>query len=326
MTTPTIRTERRQLAIHRRNRARPGRTQPCIHPLIPRAAAHGCCSTPWRASPPRWNACTKKSPPPHYPGRPPRGASTRDHRDPGLPRDTRDQCRPARGCGLVTRASAGRPAGGATFRRGAAGRGGLNGVCGDHLEASDNPLAIAIAVAHPQERCAPGPRRVAPGPARRQPHVVVLVHGLCLSEQCWGRRGNTSIGERLRDDFGFTPLYLRYNTGRHISTNGRQLAGMLNRLCGNWPVPVQSLSLVGHSMGGLVIRSACQYARETQESWPQLLQGAWSAWVPAPRVPAGAGRPRIRAVHEVRPLRRTHVVRQTAQRRHQGSAPRQPAG
>ena len=148
----------------------------------------------------------------------------------------------------------------------------LNGVCGDHLEASDNPLAIAMQLRTPQERVPldrAGLRRTLPAAS---PHVVVLVHGLCLSEQCWRRRGNTSIGERLRDDFGFTPLYLRYNTGRHISTNGRQLAGMLDRLCGNWPVPVQSLSLVGHSMGGLVIRSACQYARETQESWPQLLR------------------------------------------------------
>lgn len=76
----------------------------------------------------------------------------------------------------------------------------------------------------------------------------------------------------FRDDFDYTPLYLRYNTGRRVSTNGREFAELLESLCGNWPVPVQSLSLVGHSMGGLVIRSACQYARDGRKSWPQTLK------------------------------------------------------
>jgi pimeloyl-ACP methyl ester carboxylesterase len=64
-----------------------------------------------------------------------------------------------------------------------------------------------------------------------------------------------------------TPIYLGYNTGRHISTNGRELSKQLTRLCEIWPVPIDSLSLVGHSMGGLVIRSACWYAESDDSPW-----------------------------------------------------------
>ena len=73
-----------------------------------------------------------------------------------------------------------------------------------------------------------------------------------------------SIGDQLRDDLDYSPLYLRYNTGRHISTNGQQFAQMLQALCDAWPIPVESVSLLGHSMGGLIIRSACWYAQSQQ--------------------------------------------------------------
>ncbi|MCB1729217.1 MAG: alpha/beta fold hydrolase [Halieaceae bacterium] len=148
----------------------------------------------------------------------------------------------------------------------------LNGACGDYLEASGNPLAIPMQLRSPQHRLSLGRAPLRQALPEASPHVVVLVHGLCLSELCWRRKGNTSVGERLRDDFNFTPLYLRYNTGRHISTNGRELAALLEQLCSNWPVPVKTLSLVGHSMGGLVIRSACQYAQREENTWPQTLK------------------------------------------------------
>ena len=74
------------------------------------------------------------------------------------------------------------------------------------------------------------------------------------------------------EELGCTPLYLRYNTGRHISTNGQEFAQLLEQLCEAWPVPVESLSLIGHSMGGLVIRSASWYAQQAQSTWLQHLQ------------------------------------------------------
>jgi pimeloyl-ACP methyl ester carboxylesterase len=93
------------------------------------------------------------------------------------------------------------------------------------------------------------------------------VHGLSLSELSWRRDGHSGIGDRLAAELGHTCLYLRYNTGRHISTNGRQFAQLLQQVHDAWPVPVKTISLMGHSMGGLVIRSACWYAGQTGARW-----------------------------------------------------------
>ncbi|UUZ51461.1 GPI inositol-deacylase [Massilia sp. B-10] len=40
----------------------------------------------------------------------------------------------------------------------------------------------------------------------------------------------------------------------------------------NWPVAVDELLIVAHSMGGLVARSACHAAQEEGHSWPGLLR------------------------------------------------------
>jgi pimeloyl-ACP methyl ester carboxylesterase len=93
-----------------------------------------------------------------------------------------------------------------------------------------------------------------------------------MSEQSWRRGDKADIGDWLAAERGVTPLYLRYNSGRHISTNGREFAALMVRLCAAWPVPVQSVSLIGHSMGGLLIRSACWYAEREQAGWLDYLQ------------------------------------------------------
>ena len=88
----------------------------------------------------------------------------------------------------------------------------------------------------------------------------MFVHGLMGEEHGWllGRRqGREDYGTRLARDLGCTPVYVRYNTGRHISENGRSLADLLEAVVDAWPVEVEEVALVGHSMGGLVSRSAC---------------------------------------------------------------------
>jgi pimeloyl-ACP methyl ester carboxylesterase len=94
--------------------------------------------------------------------------------------------------------------------------------------------------------------------------VVVFVHGLCETEDYWNRRRRPrsdvpvgSYGERLARDEGWSPVFIRVNTGLSISENGAGLAALLGRLTTNWPVPVRRIALVGHSMGGLVLRAAC---------------------------------------------------------------------
>lgn len=80
------------------------------------------------------------------------------------------------------------------------------------------------------------------------------------------------FGARLRADCGLTPVYVRYNTGLHVSENGRTLALLLDELVSSWPVPVERLVLVGHSMGGLVVRSACHIGTEDGHAWPRMVR------------------------------------------------------
>ncbi|MBQ0941745.1 alpha/beta hydrolase [Ideonella sp. 4Y16] len=149
----------------------------------------------------------------------------------------------------------------------------LNGVLGDHLAATDNPLALAMAFrqggrALPLDR--PSLRARVPGAT---PKLLVLLHGLCMNDLQWQRDGHDH-GEALARELGYTPVYLHYNSGLSVSTNGRILAPLLERLFDAWPVPVQRLALLGHSMGGLVARSAIYHAALMQRGglrWPGRL-------------------------------------------------------
>jgi pimeloyl-ACP methyl ester carboxylesterase len=159
---------------------------------------------------------------------------------------------------------------------------GLNGVLGDHLEASGNPLALSMTLhanGAPLALHADALARALPDAGA---NLVIFVHGLCLSELSWARNGSPSLGERLEAELGYTPLYLRYNTGRHISSNGREFGRMLERLCESWPASLDSITLVGHSMGGLVIRSACWYAEPAKHAWVNRLKRVVCLGTPHP--------------------------------------------
>ena len=78
---------------------------------------------------------------------------------------------------------------------------------------------------------------------------------------------DTTYGSRLERDLGYTPVYLRYNTGLHISDNGRRLSELLQQMIAAWPAPVEELILVGHSMGGLVVRSASHSGFQAGHEW-----------------------------------------------------------
>jgi pimeloyl-ACP methyl ester carboxylesterase len=135
--------------------------------------------------------------------------------------------------------------------RGAAVLAVLNGLRGDTLEREGSELAEPM-------RIRVDGRPVAPADfPRAGPRIVVFVHGLFETEHAWGLSGGETYGARLARDLGATPVYVRYNSGRHISENGRSLAELMDELVRDWPVEVERIALVGHSMGGLVARSAC---------------------------------------------------------------------
>jgi pimeloyl-ACP methyl ester carboxylesterase len=99
-----------------------------------------------------------------------------------------------------------------------------------------------------------------------------MVHGLCMSHTMWNRQEHDH-GQSLTRDLQADAVYLHYNSGRHISTNGAELAMLLERMVEAWPVPLRELVLVGHSMGGLVIRSACAAGEGRGHGWMRLLRG-----------------------------------------------------
>ena len=140
-------------------------------------------------------------------------------------------------------------------------RAALNGVLGDTLAATANPLAITM-----QFRQQGQPLR----PSMTQCKLVILVHGLCMNDLQW-KREEHDHGAMLAEKLGYTPIYLHYNTGRPIHENGKDFAALLEETCRHWPVPVTELVIIGHSMGGLVTRSACHHALQTQHAWVKRL-------------------------------------------------------
>jgi pimeloyl-ACP methyl ester carboxylesterase len=146
----------------------------------------------------------------------------------------------------------------------------LNGVFGDYLEESGNPLAIAMHVRKAGMPVAINRAALAaayPDPGRR---IVVLAHGLCMSDLQWMRDGHDH-GAALARDLGYTPVYLHYNTGRHVAANGREFGDLMEALLQQWPGPIERLVIIGHSMGGLVARSACHYSAQAGHAWVERL-------------------------------------------------------
>jgi pimeloyl-ACP methyl ester carboxylesterase len=99
----------------------------------------------------------------------------------------------------------------------------------------------------------------------------VLVHGLCVSDLQWTRQ-NHDHGAALAHELGYTPVYLSYNSGLHISLNGRAFAEALEALVAAWPAKIEDFVVIGHSMGGLVARSACAYGEEAGHAWRSRLK------------------------------------------------------
>lgn len=146
----------------------------------------------------------------------------------------------------------------------------LNGVLGDHLLRSGNPLALPMQLRQNGQPFKPASLGAELGKDAPR-HLLLLVHGLCMSDGGWCRNGHDH-GRELAKALGAAPVYAFYNSGQHISTNGQALAQALQALVDQWPVPLEGITLIGHSMGGLVARSACAQAGALGHAWPALLQ------------------------------------------------------
>jgi pimeloyl-ACP methyl ester carboxylesterase len=143
----------------------------------------------------------------------------------------------------------------------------LNGVLGDHLAASGNPLATPMTLRFAGQALdwqAMPPQRQVTG------KVLILIHGLCMNDLQWRSTLDgkvTDHGLALAHVLGYTPLYLRYNSGLHTSHNGHQLSAQLALLVQHWPTKLKEISVLAHSMGGLVTRSAVHSAQHSGAAW-----------------------------------------------------------
>jgi pimeloyl-ACP methyl ester carboxylesterase len=201
-------------------------------------------------------------------------------------------------------------------RRGRAFLGAVSGFRGDRLNERQSALA-------PQMRM-----RMHGGTLRRLPanlsddaaqsgiatgRLAIFAHGLCETDLCWSfaaekRWGDRTVtyGSRLRDDDGWTPLYLNFNTGVHISANGRELAEQLEELQRTWPVDITEIAIIGHSLGGLIGRSAAHQGQALGHRWVRALRHIVGLGTPHLGAPlerfTNWGTHRLARLPETRPL------------------------
>ena len=159
----------------------------------------------------------------------------------------------------------------------------LNGVLGDRLADTGNPLAITMSFRQGGQALALNTDALRTAFDQPTGKLLIYLHGLCMNDLQWGPQSapgdpeeaniaNLSAAATLACELGCTPLYLHYNTGRHISHNGRDFSVLMDEVVCNWPVPVTEITIVAHSMGGLVARSACNDAAVSTREWLRYLK------------------------------------------------------
>lgn len=175
----------------------------------------------------------------------------------------------------------------------------VNGFWGDHLIKRESGLATPMTLRHQGRELETSLEALAQAYPEATSKVCVFVHGLASTEWLWNissaehYEGDVSVsyGSRLHSELGYTPVYLRYNSGRHISDNGCDLSALLDELCAAYPCDIDEIVLVGHSMGGLVVRSAAHQGNENDADWVELLRHV--ACIGSPHL----GAPLEKAVH-----------------------------
>ena len=167
----------------------------------------------------------------------------------------------------------------------------VNGLIGDRLVQERPRLAIAMGVRHDGRDVALERDALATVFPHATERLVVFLHGLCETESYWNKGRavhGTTYGEMLSER-GWTPVFLRVNTGLGLRANGVELAALMQRLVDEWPVEVGRISLVGHSMGGLIIRAARAGAHAVEPRWTDLVSDVVTLGTPHLGAPIARG-------------------------------------
>jgi pimeloyl-ACP methyl ester carboxylesterase len=142
----------------------------------------------------------------------------------------------------------------------------INGVYGDRLLLTENELTLGMRFFYQNHAIDNQQSSNMKSPSTK---IMLFIHGLCMSHHCW-ESGDKNFSSNMAEALGYTPVYLDYNTGRCIGDNGQELATQLEQLVDIWPVAVSNITIIGHSMGGLVARSARYYGEGNNCRWVHL--------------------------------------------------------
>jgi pimeloyl-ACP methyl ester carboxylesterase len=151
----------------------------------------------------------------------------------------------------------------------------VNGLIGDELRMVDDPQAIVMAVRKDGADIPVSPWPIGESFRDATSHIVLFLHGLCESDESWSlgdRSTGSTYAQRIKDDTDGTPVFIRYNTGLRVSENGKHLDWLIRQLVASWPTDVTRITLVGHSMGGLVVRAATNHATASGQTWQHLVR------------------------------------------------------
>lgn len=154
----------------------------------------------------------------------------------------------------------------------------LSGFVGDRMARRRNPLRVRYGVYRHGQRLRLTRDGLADAFPQATPRIAVFLHGLCGSENVWNlfrdpaNADTDGYGARLARELGYTPVFIRYNSGLHVSLNGRHCSRTLAALYENWPVQAEDIVLIGHSMGGLLARSAAEIAASRGANWLSVLR------------------------------------------------------
>ncbi|MBF0120570.1 MAG: alpha/beta fold hydrolase [Desulfobacterales bacterium] len=149
----------------------------------------------------------------------------------------------------------------------------LNGVVGDYFKEQGSNLAIPMCFYHDKKPLLLTTESILRAHPKVSSKICIFIHGLCITERSWEFRKSmgTNYGSLLKEDLGCIPFYLRYNTGLHISENAKDFLNIMTELLKVYPVKVTEIILIGHSQGGLMIRSACHYGEAKNLDWIKLI-------------------------------------------------------
>ncbi len=165
----------------------------------------------------------------------------------------------------------------------------VNGLIGDRLEVERPRLSITLAPRVAGRDVPMTPSGLAAAFPTASGQVAVFLHGLFENEGSWDRareRRGTTYADEL-SGLGWTPVMLRANSGLPVRTTGAALAAALEALVESWPTDVTRIALIGHSMGGLVIRAAT--AVQGEWTWRDLVTDVITLGTPHLGAPLAGG-------------------------------------